>query len=909
MASDAQLTPMMAQYRRIKSELPKDALLLFRLGDFYELFFEDAQVGAQLLNVALTKRGVIPMCGIPFHAANSYIGRILKAGRKVAICDQVEEARPGQLVKREVTQILSPGTHFDERMLTAERNNFLAAVYQLGKTFGLAAADLTTGDFLTTEIEDETALQAELQRLRPAEIIFPGESVALRALLRGGLSNIARDSNSNTINKRSSLSPSLPRRSQTQAGDGERGRGEGPSKTGFGWIINGYEDWVFAPETALFTVREHFKVAALDGFGLKDRTAAIGAAGGVLHYLTQHLRRDAGNLTRISFYQRNDFLALDFTTLRHLEILEPLQHDAPRTASLFGAMNRTVTPMGARRLRNWLSQPLAAVEPIRRRQQSIQTFLDNTFSLESLRNQLTHVRDLERTIGRLSAGTGNARDLIALRMALEQIPALKSVLAELAKPSPSSDNQLREFPELNSHSENHAPEKSSSLLAELKSHLAELPELVDLLKRAIVDEPPLAIKEGGLIRDGYDPALDELRTAMRGGKDWLAKLQQDEITRTGVQSLKVRFNSVFGYYIEITKANLDKVPPHYVRKQTIANGERFITPELKDMEGKILGAEERGVKLEYELFQRVREEILGRLPDIQQTAAALSQLDVLASFAEIARLQNYCRPQIADEGVLVIRDGRHPVLEQGVSEERFVPNDTRLDNKTRIALITGPNMAGKSTYIRQTALLAVLAHTGSFIPATEARIDLVDRIFTRIGASDDLARGQSTFMVEMCETANILNNATARSLVILDEIGRGTSTFDGLSLAWSIVEHLHNQAGAKTLFATHYHELTELAGRLPRLKNFNVAVREWHDQIVFLRKIVEGGTDKSYGIQVARLAGVPKSVLERAKEILGNLEESELTPEGKVRQSSRRNHDREKLQRLAPPPQMDLFGS
>jgi DNA mismatch repair protein MutS len=411
-----------------------------------------------------------------------------------------------------------------------------------------------------------------------------------------------------------------------------------------------------------------------------------------------------------------------------------------------------------------------------------------------------------------------------------------------------------------------------------------------------------------MIRDGFDPGLDELRTAMRGGKDWIAKLQQDEITRTGIQSLKVRFNSVFGYYIEVTKANLDRVPPGYIRKQTIANGERFFTPELKEMEGKILGAEERGVKLEYELFQRVREAVLGRLPDIQQTAAALAQLDVLGCFAETARLYNYCRPQIGNEGILFIREGRHPVLEQNLSEERFVPNDARLDSETQIALITGPNMAGKSTYIRQVALLTLLAQTGSFIPAAEARIDLVDRIFTRIGASDDLARGQSTFMVEMVETANILNNATPRSLIILDEIGRGTSTFDGLSLAWSIVEHLHNQVGAKTLFATHYHELTELAARLPRLRNFNVAVREWHDQIVFLRKIVEGGTDKSYGIQVARLAGIPKTVLERAKEILGNLEESELTPEGNVRQAARRQQDRDKLKQLAPPPQMDLFG-
>jgi DNA mismatch repair protein MutS len=435
-----------------------------------------------------------------------------------------------------------------------------------------------------------------------------------------------------------------------------------------------------------------------------------------------------------------------------------------------------------------------------------------------------------------------------------------------------------------------------------------MPDLITLLGRAIVDEPPLTIKEGGLIRDGFDAALDELRSATRDGKDWIARLQQEEMAKTGIQSLKVRFNSVFGYYIEVTRSNLDKVPAHYVRKQTIANGERFITPDLKEMEGKILGAEERSVKLEYELFQRVREAVLQQLPQIQLTAAALSQLDVLGSFAETARLYGYCRPEIGDEGVLRVRNGRHPVLEQNLNEERFVPNDTQLDSQVRIALITGPNMAGKSTYIRQVALLGLLAHTGSFVPAEQARIDLVDRIFTRIGASDDLARGQSTFMVEMCETANILNNSTTRSLIVLDEIGRGTSTFDGLSLAWSIVEHLHNQIGAKTLFATHYHELTELAGRLPRVKNFNVAVREWHDQVVFLRKIVEGGTDKSYGIQVARLAGVPKPVLERAKEILRNLEESELTPEGNVRQSARRQHDRDKLKRLAPAPQLDLFG-
>jgi len=889
MAAETQLTPMMTQYRRIKGELPKDALLLFRLGDFYEMFFEDAQTGAQILNLALTARNGVPMCGLPHHAATSYIGRLLKAGRKVAICDQLEDARPGKLVKREVTQILSPGTHFDERMLVAERNNFLAAVRPAGKIFGLALVDLTTGDFLTTEVEGDSALLAELERLRPAEIIYPGEAAALRDLLRSSFQ-----------------------------------------------ILNGYDDWTFAPETALFTVREHFNVASLDGFGLKDRTAAIGAAGAALHYLTQHLRRDVQHLTRLSFYRRDDFLALDYTTLRHLEILEPLRHDAPRDASLYGVINRTVTPMGARRLRDWLSQPLAAVEPICRRQEAVQTFIENSAGLDNFRAQLSQVRDLERTIGRLSSGSGNARDLVALRLALEQIPAVKGILQSVAQASGLSLTSSENLPQLKKATEENETGKMPVLLLnELESQLSESPDLADLISRAIVDDPPLAVKEGGMIRDGFDVALDEIRNATRGGKDWIARLQADEITRTGIPSLKVRFNSVFGYYIEVTRANLDKVPSHYIRKQTIANGERYITPELKEMEGRILGAEERSVKLEYELFQRVREDVLGQLAKIQQTAAALAQLDVLASFAETARLHNYCRPRVGDEGVIQIRDGRHPVLEQQLAEERFVPNDTGLASVGKagtplpaagaepasesqraegcapypqIALITGPNMAGKSTYIRQTALIVLLAHTGSFVPATEARIDLVDRIFTRIGASDDLARGQSTFMVEMTETANILNNATPRSLVVLDEIGRGTSTFDGLSLAWSIVEHLHNQVGAKTLFATHYHELTELAQRLPRLKNFNVAVREWRDQIVFLRKIIEGGTDKSYGIHVARLAGVPKEVLERAKVILGNLEESELTPEGTVRQSARRQQDRDKLKQLAPPPQMDLFG-
>ncbi len=924
MAAAAQLTPMMAQYRRIKSELPKDALLLFRLGDFYEMFFEDAQVGAALLNLALTARNGVPMCGLPFHAANGYIGRLLRAGRKVAICDQVEEPRPGKLVKREVTQILSPGTHFDEHLLTAERNNYLAAICPGGRhretgeppsgdgvgarmsvaRYGLALVDLTTGDFKVTELAGDAALLAELERLRPAEIIYPGEAVDLPELLAG-------------------RSPAA-----TAAGAKTDWRNPVSSATGQGWILNAYDDWTFAPETAVFTVRDHFQVATLDGFGLRDRPAAVGAAGAALHYLTQHLHRDAKNLTRMTCYERSDFLALDHTTLRHLEILEPLHRDAPRTASLLGVINRTVTPMGARRLRDWLTQPLARVDAIRARQAVVQVFEQEGAGLETFREQLREVRDLERTLGRLSSGSGNARDLAALRTALAQLPALRQTLQSLAGDHSRAAQAAVLLQD--------AAPPGAPLLTDLTDQLCEAPDLVELLTRAVVDEPPPGVKEGGLIRDGFSPELDELRAAQRQGKAWIAKLQADEIARTGIPSLKVRFNSVFGYYLEVTKANLDKVPPHYVRKQTVANGERFITPELKEMEGKILGAEERAERLEYELFQHLREAVLGQLPVLLQTAAALAQLDVMATFGEVARLHDYCRPHVGDAGVLHIVEGRHPVLEQQLTEERFVPNDTGLESRAgdlpvtaasdeetvvhttadaagprpalpQIALITGPNMAGKSTYIRQVALLTLLAHTGSFIPAREARVDLVDRIFTRIGASDDLARGQSTFMVEMSEAANILHNATPRSLIILDEIGRGTSTFDGLSLAWSIVEHLHNQVGAKTLFATHYHELAELALRLPRLRNFNVAVREWHDQIVFLRKIVEGGSDKSYGLQVARLAGVPPTVVERAKVILANLEESELTPEGNVRRT-RRQQDREKLKHLAPAPQMDLFG-
>lgn len=863
---------MMAQYRRIKSELPRDALLLFRLGDFYEMFFEDAQAGASLLNLALTRRQEVPMCGLPFHAAQGYIARLLKAGRKVAICDQVEEARPGKLVKREVTQILSPGTHFDERMLAAERNNFLAAVTAVAGRFGLALVDLTTGSFRVTELESESALGGELERVHPAELIHP---------------------------------------------DGDAGLGE--RLRGFAGAVLGHEGWAFGPETAEFTLRDHFEVSSLDGFGLRDRPAAVGAAGGVLHYLTQHLRRDAAQLTGLTLYETSRFLHLDIISLRNLEVLEPLHRDVPGARSLFTALQRTVTPMGARLLRDWLSQPLADVDEIRRRQEAVGRFGSQTDSLESMRALLREVRDLERTLGRLGAGSGTGRDLVALRLALEQVPGIRA-LGERIDPA-------GETPDV----EAAAGVAAGSLLAELSAALSPEPALVELIQRAIVDEPPAGLREGGVIRDGFHAELDDLRRAQREGQDWIARLQQQEIERTGIASLKIRYNSVFGYFVEVTRANLDRVPPDYIRKQTVAGGERFITPALKEMESKILGAEERGLKLEVALFQEVREQVLARLRSIQATAGALARLDVLASFAETARLFGHVRPEIADDGVLLIEEGRHPVLDQSATGEAFVPNDTELDLEARqIALITGPNMAGKSTYIRQVALLTLMAHTGAFVPAKRARIGLVDRLFTRIGASDNLARGQSTFMVEMSETANILNNATRRSLVILDEVGRGTSTFDGLSLAWSIVEHLHHVVGARTLFATHYHELTELAGRLPRLRNFNVAVREWNDQIVFLHKIVSGGSDKSYGIQVARLAGVPRPVIERSKQILRVLEEAELDlqrlagepaaadgaaaaveavpPPAKAR-GPRQRAERDKLRTLAASNQLDLFGA
>ena len=847
------LTPMMQQYRRLRGSIPADTLLLFRLGDFYELFFEDAKEASVLLNVALTKRNGVPMCGMPYHAAPTYIAKLIKAGRRVAICDQTSEPQPGKIVSRDITQIISAGTVSDLDLLEAKRANYLGAVYADGGTFGFAYADLTTGEFRLTQLQDRQSLLDELARVSPSELLISSEQ-----------------------------------------------------KDQFGEIDHAleYDSYAFLPEQASFTLCEHFKTKSLDGFGCGEMPQAVAAAGAIVHYLKHQLRRNIDHLASLHCDAPAEYVMLDAATQTNLELVESR---GARDTSLLAVLDRTVTPMGGRKLRSWILQPLRNLHELERRQEMIADLLQEPDLLAAIRAQLKPIRDIERATSRLSQASGNARDLVALKTSLQEIPRLKDQLQKLIERaefgragSPIPPNVAEEDCAPNTS----AARTVGALSLQLRNSIHEMPALAEKLAKALVDDPPLALKEGGIFRDGCDPDLDELRRASRDGKNWISHLQEREIAATGIKSLKVRYNSVFGYFIEITKSNLANVPAQYTRKQTTVGGERFVTPELKEIEAKILGADERARQLEYQLFQKLREETLRELESIQRTAAAIAVLDVICALAETARLFRYCRPQLNNTLRLVIKDGRHPVLDQNLVDEKFVPNDTSLDGETvRLAIVTGPNMAGKSTYIRQVALIGLMAQMGSFVPAESAEIGLVDRIFTRVGANDDIGRGQSTFMVEMNETSNIVNNATERSLVILDEIGRGTSTFDGLSIAWSVAEFLHDTIKARTLFATHYHELTKLAEERAGVCNFNVAVREWNDQIIFLRKIIPGGADKSYGIQVARLAGLPKEILDRAKEILSHLEK----PDGVTAPSVKLHKRSPKTHAKTEKPQLDLL--
>ena len=822
--SDPKLTPMMRQYQDIRRGLPPNTLLFFRLGDFYELFFDDAREASVLLNVALTKRGGTPMCGVPCHSARAYVAKLVEAGKRVAICDQVGEVTPGKLVRREIARILSAGT-LDDFGLEENRHNYLVAVCPDKKSTGLAWLDLSTGEFRLAEIASPEHLADQLARLQPSELLIPDHLAAVPAF-------------------------SLP--------------------------ATPHDAFAFELNQATDVLLEHFGVQSLDGFGCTGLPHGTRAAGALLHYITRSLRRDARHLMPPRPWHASSYLLLDAVTQANLELVESR---SPEGTSLRGAVDRTLTPMGTRLLREWILHPLRDLAAITHRQDLVAAFHDDPPLLAAVRDILRDIRDMERAVSRLSLASGNARDLIALKSSLALLPSLRATLAE----------------------------SNSSPLLGLAGGLHTFDSLVELLASAVVDDPPPTTREGGMIREGHDTDLDQLRRAGTEGRRWIADLQDREITRTGIKSLKIRYNSVFGYYLEVTKANLASVPGDYTRKQTTANSERFITPELKEMEGRILGGEERARALEAEIFGQLRAAVLTELAPLQDTARAVAQIDALAGFAETARSFRYIRPTVTASGAITITDGRHPVLDQTMASGRFVPNDTALDTEAhRLVILTGPNMAGKSTYIRQVALLVLLAQTGSFIPAAHAEIGIVDRIFTRVGATDDLARGQSTFMVEMNETAAILNNATDSSLVILDEIGRGTSTFDGLSIAWSVAEHLHDVTACRTLFATHYHELTDLARTRPGVTNCNIAVREWNDDIIFLRKIIPGPADQSYGIQVARLAGLPEPILKRAREILTNLENSELTAEGKPALAEKRPRSH-KLRAFTD--QLDLFES
>ncbi|MBN2012733.1 DNA mismatch repair protein MutS [candidate division KSB1 bacterium] len=807
----------MEQYLAIKAK-HKNAVLFFRMGDFYEMFYEDAQTASQVLGITLTSRAhgkasEVPLAGFPYHALDTYLTKMIKAGHRVAICEQVEDPKKAKgIVKRDIVEIVTPGTTFSDDILESKRNNYVLAVFYKEKTGGLAGVDISTGEFFVSEVPKEYVRQ-EIQAIEPAELI----------LAESQQSYVEKQLN---VANRAFISPR--------------------------------EDWTFSRDYGYDILTDHFHTSSLKGFGCDDMDAGISAAGAVLSYVRENQKNSLSHLSQLRRRDNADYLTVDPTTQRNLELIHPLNLQGQK-ATLISVLDQTRTSMGGRLLVQWLRHPLARVAPIKKRLDAVEEFFSDNAVRNNTRDVLKKIGDLERLVSKISTGRANARDLNAIKSALERIPELREALAAC----------------------------ESEYATNIHRGLTELPELVNEIAGGIVDDPPLGTSDGGLIRKGYNEELDRLREIAYSGKDWIAKLQASERERTGIPSLKVKYNKVFGYYIEITNAHMAKVPTDYMRKQTLVNAERFITPELKEYEEQILGAEEKIADLEFQLFDAIRQKVAENVVDIQKNAAWIAQLDCLTNLAEVAFSHQYFKPDIATDDVIEIKDSRHPVVERLLPPgESFVPNDVQLDNRDRqIMIITGPNMAGKSTYLRQVGLVVLMAQMGSFVPAKVAKIGLVDKIFTRVGASDNLAGGESTFLMEMNETANILNNATPKSLILLDEIGRGTSTFDGLSIAWSVAEYLHNtpQVTAKTLFATHYHELTELELILPRVKNYNVAVKEWGDKIVFLRKIVEGGCDHSYGIHVAELAGLPKPVINRAKEVLANLEREELTPNDEPR--------------------------
>lgn len=805
---DQKVSPMMVQWNACK-KAAGEAVLLFRMGDFYEAFYEDAALIARELDLTLTKRQDIPMSGVPHHTSEAYIDKLVSKGYRVAVAEQTEDPRKAKgLVKREVVRVVTPGTLINSSLLSDKANNFVAALARVGSLFGMAILDLTTADFRVIEFDKEQDLLNELYRVHPAEIL---------------------------------VSPKFQEKQQNLLNE---------MRKSHDYLLSTHDDWRFDHQPAHDCLTGHFGVQSLDGFGLKGMVAAINAAGALLNYLQDSLCLSISHVKEIQVYTTSQYMAIDKATQRHLELTES-QHDGSRRNTLLSILDKTCTPMGARLMRHWIKQPLLDPIEISKRQDALQAFIKDAHLLENVIQQLEGVRDLERLITKISAGYASPRDLVALKTSFEPMPRLKALLQSLAP--------------------------LSSMIAEEEAKLEILPEMTQLIASAVVDEPPIRLTDGKIFRDGYCKELDELREISRDSKAWLARYQSHLKETTGIKTLKVSYNKMFGYYIEVSRGQAEKMPDTFQRRQTLVNAERFITPELKDYENKVLNAEERITAIESELFLTLRLEVAKYSEQVQRTAHALARLDALQSLASAARQYDYSRPIVDESSTLMITAGRHPVIEAALTGERFISNDTLLnDENQRLLLITGPNMAGKSTYIRQVALIAIMAQIGSFVPTTNAHIGIIDKVFSRIGASDDLSRGQSTFMVEMTETANILNNATSRSLVILDEIGRGTSTYDGISIAWAVAEYLLTTEGrmAKTLFATHYWELTKLEEKVPGAVNFNVAVHESDDSIVFLRKIVRGGTDKSYGIHVGRLAGLPSGVISRAKEILVHLEEN-----------------------------------